>query len=162
MATNNSKWISGNCGMNLRTPSWDASWVRPAQKAMDQWNGAGASFQFRSDKSASNHFASYDLGRWNGWLAMTYVRPAMPASSLAGANILVNLYQNWNPVHPNGGGSPQGNFDLETVLTHELGHCLELLDDPPGSSTIMSGAIAPGTRKALHANDIAEIKKLYP
>lgn len=93
---------------------------------------------------------------------MTYVRPAPPGSSLSSAEILVNLYQNWNPVHPNGGRSTQGNYDLETVITHELGHCLELLDDPSGSPTIMSGTISPGTKKGLHANDIAEVKKLYP
>ena len=131
---------------------------------MSAWTNAGAQFQFIEDASASNDLAAYDLGRWNGWIAMTYTRPQPQGSSLVSAQILLNLYYEWDPAHPVVAYTDSsGAYNLETVLTHELGHVLHLDDDTQtGANTIMRGTIKPGSQRQLDADDIQGIKYLYP
>ncbi len=163
-STDNRKWPANECRLKLNSPAWDPGWTRKTRSAMAAWTNAGAQFKFVEDASASNDVAAYDLSRWNGWIAMTYTRPQPQGSSLVSAQILLNLYYEWDPAHPivqhTDAGGP---YDLETVLTHELGHVLHLDDDAQqGSNTVMRPTIKPGSQRQIAADDITGIRYLYP
>ncbi|KAK2980805.1 hypothetical protein RJ640_029882 [Escallonia rubra] len=53
-----------------------------------------------------------------------------------------------------------GEFDLQTVALHEIGHLLGL-EHSEVEGAIMSPAIASGSTKGLHEDDIQGIKVLY-
>lgn len=95
---------------------------------------------------------------------MTYTRPQPQGSSLVSAQILINLYYEWDPAHPNVAHTDSnGAYHLETVLTHELGHVLHLDDDAQqGSNTVMRPTIKPGVQRQIAADDITGVKYLYP
>jgi hypothetical protein len=163
-STDNRKWAASECRLKLTSATWDCGWLPETRSAMKAWTNAGAQFKFVEDASASNDLGSYDLGRWNGWLAMTYTRPQPQGSSLVSAQILLNLYYEWDPAHPSVPHTDSGGrYDLETVLTHELGHVLHLDDDSQQSAnTVMCPTIKPVSRRQIAADDIAGIKYLYP
>jgi Matrixin len=156
-------WPLARCELNVAGPGWPTAWKPTAVAAMSAWNGAGASFTFSSLPTATDHLAAYDLGRWNGWLAMTYTQPTSAGASLTSGQILVNLYYEWNPSHPTvAPTSPKGAYDLESVLIHEFGHLLHLADEITARD-VMQPTINPGViRRTLGTDDIAGIQYLYP
>jgi len=156
-------WPLARCELNVAGPGWPAAWQPTAVAAMNTWNAAGANFTFSSLPTATDHLAAYDLGRWNGWLAMTYTQPTSAGSSLTSGQILINLYYEWNPSHPTvAPTSPKGAYDLESVLIHEFGHLLHLADEITARD-VMQPTINPGVvRRALGADDVAGIQYLYP
>lgn len=161
--TNGSKWHSGQCNVNINGPAWDTSWKAAARAAMNAWNSVGAKFKFKEDPASTTHLAAYNLHPGNAWIAVTQVKPKGSKKSLTQCNILVNLHYEFDPSHPSGstaGGHPP--YDLETVLTHELGHMLWLADDTSGATTMMKGLIKRGETRTLHADDKKGIKSLYP
>lgn len=158
------KWTTNECRIKMDPPGLDPQWRPTVLAAADMWNAAGANFRFVEDSASSNHVAAYDLGRWNGWIALTQTRPKTPNSALTSATVLVNLHYGWNPSHPSVQSSPQGQaYDLQTVVAHELGHALHLGDDnSPGSTALMKGSIKPGEVRNLSRDDTSAIKLLYP
>ncbi|PSS33738.1 Metalloendoproteinase [Actinidia chinensis var. chinensis] len=54
----------------------------------------------------------------------------------------------------------QGQFDMETVALHEIGHLLGL-DHSPVQGAIMYAIINPGVTKGLHEDDKQGIRSLY-
>lgn len=156
-------WPLARCELNVAGPGWPASWQPTAISAMNTWNAAGANFTFSSLPTAMDHLAAYDLGRWNGWLAMTYTQPTSANASLTSGQTLINLYYEWNPSHPTvPHTSPKGAHDLESVLIHEFGHLLHLADEITARD-VMQPTINPGVvRRTLGADDVAGIQYLYP
>ena len=93
---------------------------------------------------------------------MTYTRPKTSRSLLTGAEVLVNLYYEWDPAHPTITASAAGAYDLESVLLHEFGHLLHL-DDEPTASDVMKPRIKAGViRNRIGSDDIGGIRHLYP
>lgn len=156
-------WPLSRCALNIAGPGWPASWQPTAVAAMNAWNTAGANFTFISQPTGTDHLAAYDLGRWNGWLAMTYTQPTSAGASLTSGQILINLYYEWNPSHPTvAPTSPKGAYDLESVLIHEFGHLLHLADEITARD-VMQPTINPGViRRTLGTDDLAGIQYLYP
>jgi len=156
-------WPKSRCELSVTGPGWPAAWKNIAAVAMNTWNAAGANFSFASSSTASDHLAAYDLGRWNGWLAMTNTQPKTPRTQLTGGYVLINLHYEWDPKHPSVPHSATGGpYDLESVLVHELGHLLHL-DDDATAKDVMQGTINPGVvRRGLGSDDVAGIKYLYP
>lgn len=72
------------------------------------------------------------------------------------ADIEVNTASNFFTA---GGGAVK--FDLETVLTHEVGHFLGLSHSPDPES-IMFASYEKGTKRKLSVDDIAAICAVYP
>lgn len=163
-ATDNRKWTGGQCRLNIDGPAWPAAWQSEAKAAMAAWNGVSPStFAFVSDPVSSSHLAAYDNGRWNGWLAMTWTTPKPQGSWLSVAKIVVNTHYEWTPAHPfDAPTSAAGAYDLETALTHELGHALHLHEDTSGAPTMMAPTLKPATTRVLHADDRRGLLHLYP
>lgn len=131
---------------------------------MDTWNAAPQQkFAFVSTPGATDHLAAYDMGQWNGWLAMTYTQPRLSGAALASGLVLINLHYEWDPAHPNWPHSnTAGPYDLQSVLVHEFGHLLHL-DDEVTANDVMQPTILPHTlRRSLGTDDLAGISHLYP
>ena len=162
--TDNRKWAGGQCLMKVDSPSWDPGWRQVAVAAMGDWNMVVVgNFRFKPDPTSTNDFGSYNLGRWSGWMAMTYTEPDVQGSNLASVQVLVNLYYEWMPHHKNRHTDQGGAYDLATVLRHELGHALHLGDDlSSGSTSLMRGSIKPGEMRQIQSDDIAGLNYLYP
>ena len=107
--------------------------------------------------------AAYDLGAWNGWIAMTYIAPQGSQSPITGVQMLVNLYYEWSPAHPAiAHTDTAGAYDLQSVLTHEFGHYLHLNDEQTAQH-VMQPTITPGViRRALGVDDVNGAQYLYP
>jgi hypothetical protein len=154
-------WGSGVCEVNLSGPGWPSQWLSAARSAMGSWNST-SSFKFQETPGAANHLAAYDLGRWNGWLGMTYCEPATPKALLTSTRMLVNTYWEFDPPHPLGHTSSAGGFDLESLLVHEFGHMLHL-DDESTAKDVMAPTLKPLIlRRSLGVDDQAGRAYLYP
>lgn len=130
---------------------------------MNTWNASGARFSFVATAGAPDLLAAYDLGAWNGWIAMTYLDPKGSQSPITGVQMLVNTYYEWSPAHPKFAHSDTaGAYDLESVLTHEFGHYLHLNDEQTAQD-VMQPTITPGViRRRLGVDDISGAQYLYP
>jgi Matrixin len=156
-------WPASTCLLDIAGPNWPAQWQPHAQAAMDTWNASGARFTFAATPGAPDVLAAYDLGAWNGWIAMTYIAPQGSQSPITGVQMLVNLHYEWSPAHPTVAHTdPGGAYDLESVLTHELGHYLHLNDEQTAQD-VMQPTITPGVlRRTLGVDDINGAQYLYP
>jgi hypothetical protein len=150
--------------MNVDGPAWPSAWRSEATRAMDTWSAVSpGTFRFDDDPSSTSHVASYDNGVWSGWMAMTWTAPRPQGSTLASAKIVINTHYEWSPPHPSEPHTDHaGAYDLETVLTHELGHALHLDEDFSGAPTMMRPTIGPGEVRRLHADDEQGLRHIYP
>src|SRR4029077_4493434 len=157
------KWITGECFLNLSSPTLDVEWQKAIRLAMDKWNAVTPKFSFKEDSVSGNSIAAHDLGRWNGWIAMTNTQPLL-GTTLAYADILFNLYYKWDPPHRSVAPTDTGGaYDLETIAAHELGHGIYLEDDStPGANTMMAGSIQPAETRTLQPDDEAGLRSVYP
>ena len=163
-STDNRKWLGGQCRLNVDGPAWPSSWRQHAVNAMNTWNLVSPrTFAFIDDPQSTSHTAAYDLGQWNGWLAMTWTTPKPQGSGLQTVKVAINTHYEWSTPHPfEPYTSPLGRYDLETVLTHELGHALHLDEDMSGAPTMMAPTITPGATRVLHPDDRQGVHHLYP
>lgn len=75
--------------------------------------------------------------------------------AVAESDINVNASQSWwnNP--------PSGYYDPQSCLLHELGHTVGLSHSTQ-SNAVMYSILGPGvTKRTLHSDDIAGVRKLY-
>lgn len=158
------KWPSGRCRLTLSDSSWPASWRDPARAAIDRWNAVSTGFDFLEDSGSNNGMSSFDMGTWNGRLALAWVQPKQRNHPLNDVQIVVNTYWVWDPRHPvHPGRDPSGaRYDLQTLLLHELGHALWLGHNHQDPTCIMYGAIPPNATKDLAQDDMAGLRSLYP
>ncbi len=123
-------------------------------------SGAG----FGALETAGGHLGDIRIGAMTGFggsvLAHAY-QPGTQALFGAGGTIAGDVHINtgflWadDPTDTTG----DGDFDLFTVLLHELGHSLGL-----GHSAVFGSVMEPfyaGARRTLHADDIAGIQAIY-
>ncbi len=59
-------------------------------------------------------------------------------------------------------GSTPNGFDVETVALHEIGHILGLLHSDVAGSVMFPTVSSNSTKRALTADDLSGIRKLYP
>ncbi len=81
-------------------------------------------------------------------------------STILENDIEFNDYYTWSAA----ASCPGGQFDVDTIALHELGHwlCLDDLYNPADSAKVMYGYGSTGaTKRALHTDDIAGIQSIY-
>lgn len=148
-------------------PLPDGDWETAAYSARMEWNNSGRTnmYFYFADSTGQNRIVQGNLGR--GPTGVTILDPPTGDSSvrIVGATTTVNTYFAWSAD-----GSPLGyEFDLQSLITHELGHWVEELDDyslAPAQYWPWATMYGVSTQAAMHqrtlaAEDIDGIRSLY-
>ncbi len=156
--------ISSNLNATLNSDIGPQStWITAFQDAFAQWeNVANVNFTQVSDNGAAFGSGAYQQGSPNfgdirigglalpsDVLAFTVLPPSANGNSTAG-DIFFNTSIPW---------SIGGNYDLETVALHEIGHDVGL-----GESTVTNASLYPyygGTQQWLASDDINGAKAIW-
>jgi predicted Zn-dependent protease len=122
-----------------------------------EWNNRGQSnFYFYYSKTSNNTITKGRYGR-TGWLAITRIRTVGPY--IIDVKTIVNEDELWNT----GEAKPMfWQHDLESVLTHELGHWLCLDHSAYPFSTMFSrNRSGSWSGRTLSQDDITGIQHIY-
>jgi hypothetical protein len=152
------KWSQPYGDIDLYYYPTDSLWRTPLAAAMTTWNNAGSRFRFRS--SSSRNYIYFDSLPPNAPTSAHTYPSFWNLSVIGSANIVMNSRVVWS----NSGNSAA--FDVQNVLTHELGHWLRLSDlfNSSDSHLTMYGYVDPGETKkrSLETDDIIAIRSMYP
>ena len=138
------------------------SWQKLVAEALQTWaassnlnfteTGDGAyGFNTSGQSQGDPRFGDIRVGGYafaSSTIAQTYGPP--PNGSTAGGDVELNTNYNFGP---------SGQYDLETVLIHEVGHSLGLGESPQPSSLMYS--YYSGVRHDLGAADVEGIQSIY-
>jgi hypothetical protein len=143
-------------------PTWPAAWDSAANGAEQAWNNVGTSFHFNTDNGGGNRLSTTNQGN-TGTLA-TSSWSYNGAGVITQASTIVNTYYQFNPPNPSAPGT-SGTYDLQSVLTHELGHWLSLghstSANNDGSRPVMYYSFAPGEVRRVGSDDAAGLQAIY-
>jgi predicted Zn-dependent protease len=162
-STDYRRWRSGKCRIKVNGFDVPPVWQTVAQRAMQHWNKVGARFEFVVDPASPSSIVCDELGD-NGWIGLTTLRPDTAEAYISQVLIRVNTRHSFLPSHPTTAPLQHSKqYDLYTVLLHELGHALHLGEDyGVNSTTVMCPTIEPGEVRRLTTDDISGIQLLYP
>lgn len=134
--------------------SLSSSWRTVAYNSRMQWNDVGASKQYfyYSDSAGTHEIKMADYGN-TGWLG----------STLAIGSPIYDADTKLNSYYPIVTGTPSSTqYDGQSLITHELGHWLELGHSTVDYATMRANQYAGTTwRRSLHSDDISGIQYLY-
>jgi hypothetical protein len=149
------KWNSYPVSVDVSDPSFPSSWIGSLANGMTAWNNASSPFYFNS--GSSGHKVKCANNGNNGIPAFTVV--SYSGSVISDCDITFNTYYGWST---SGAG---GAYDVQSVITHELGHWLSLGDLYGSSNTekTMYRYISLGETKkrSLDADDLNGINAIY-
>ena len=148
------KWSTIPVDVDVSSAPFPSSWITPLSRAMSAWNNAGSRFRFRSWNTGHNVYVS----NWGqGAVARTSVtKPG--GYTIIDADTAMNAYYSWCD------GAYVGCYDLQSVMTHELGHWIMLYDMFDNSSYAMYYKMFTNhtSFRSLESDDITSIRNMYP
>ncbi len=163
------KWAGTSPQVSYQVnPSWVAGADTAVQAAAQTWTNAGASFSYVYGGTTTVTSPSYDgineimsgnLGA--GVLASTYTW-WNGANNLCEFDMVFNTYYPWSTT------GAVGDYDVQSIATHELGHALGLRDlygdigTPNDMAKIMYGYGSTAIKRTLDPGDVAGIQWTYP
>ncbi len=135
------------------------------QTAAATWNApANFSFSYTGATAATGYsYNTFNEVLWKNFGSGGTIAHAIfwySGSTILENDIEFNDYYVWSAA----ASCPGGQFDVETIALHELGHwlCLNDLYDAADAAKVMYGYGSTGTTKrALHADDITGIQFIY-
>lgn len=136
------------------------------EDAFGTWQGVTTSYItfFRGSDTIDTDYGSEDgnniIGWTTGWggstaLAVTWMNYNASTYRITDRDIEFNDDYTWDTS----GSPPAGNYDVETVALHEIGHFCGL--GHSGSSSSIMFPTYSGVRTILHANDEQSISYVY-
>ncbi len=163
------KWNASSSSFQVNTANMPGGALDSIKEAMNTWSQAGASFSVSYAGSSSSH----DFGNLDGTnlidhgkldsndtVAYCYYWYDTKTGYLKDTDIRLNSALSWAT---SGDG---GSYDVQNVVTHELGHSLTLLDlyDQGDAEKTMYGITSKGETKkrTLDDDDKNGIRTLYP
>ncbi len=148
-------WSTSSVSVDSGDSSIPASWITPIARSMSTWNAPTSPFYFYVGSDNHKLYAQY-AGN-NGMPAVTYF--SYSGNALIDADTYFNTYYPWST------SGQSGYYDVQNVLTHELGHWLVLNDlySSQDSEKTMYGYTSTGETKkrSLDADDINGINAIY-
>jgi hypothetical protein len=158
-------WDGGTNNLNATlNAEYGPTWKVQFAKALQTWAAASninvvpvadnnAPFNSAGLLQGDPNFGDIRIGGYNfndnQLLAQTYYPP--PNGVTAAGDVEFNTGFSW----PQG-----GQFDLFSVMLHEVGHSFGLNEAPSGSPSVME-AIYGGVRTGLTAGDVSGLQKMY-
>jgi hypothetical protein len=152
---NDTAWPTHRIDVNYS--SLPRSWRISAYNSRMEWNNRGQSnCYFYYSKTSKNTITKGHYGK-TGWLAITRIRTIGPY--IINVKTIVNEDELWNT----GDAKPMfWEHDLQSVLTHELGHWLCLDHSMYPFSTMFSrNRSGSWSSRTLSQDDIAGIQHIY-
>lgn len=133
------------------------AWITPIARSMGAWNNAGAKFRFVAGNA--DHNVAFKNVWWStNALAVTYIREIF-GPRITDRDTDISSRYPWDI------DGRAGSYDIQNVMTHELGHWLTLNDLYGGSDywKTMYGSAGPGEtyKRSLDQDDINGIKSIY-
>jgi hypothetical protein len=161
------KWASPGATYYVNTSGIDDA-LRESlvDAAASAWNAAGSGFTFTDGGATSRGKADdgFSVISWTNALPKGVIALATPYVDGAG-NMREDDVQLSNAFAWGSGAAGSDTMDVQSIVMHELGHWLRLLDQymPGDSSKVMYGyRNANQALRTLAAGDIAGINWIYP
>lgn len=166
------KWSQGKVSYLINSSAGPSGSLSAIVAALQTWTDvAGSSFVFDfsgqttaqtqvNTTNGQNIISFQSLGQ-SGVLASNYFWYSTADGAMIESDIIVNTSYTWRT------DGAAGGYDVQNILTHELGHSLsldDLYDLRVDSEKTMYGYAASGETKkrTLHQDDIDGISYLYP
>lgn len=150
------KWSNYPVAIQVEA-SWPSGWVSPLASSMGSWNNAASPFYFNVG-SYGHSMSAQNLG-YGQPLATTSVGLS-DEDTIVDVDTTMNTYYSWSTS-----GSPTA-YDVQSAVTHELGHWLYLGDLYGGGDTAktMYYNMNQGetNKRTLEADDLNGINAIYP
>ena len=152
--SNSSTWPQYRVYVDYHTMPSD--WRTEAYEARLEWDNSGASKEYFYYSNTSGQELYRGAYGNTSWLALTTV--ASSGGLISDVGTKVNTDFAWNVA-----GTPTPTqYDLQSVLTHELGHWLYLEHTPVSLATMVSRhTIGTWWQRTLASDDIAGIRAIY-
>lgn len=163
------KWSNGNASYFINPASGPAGAIDAVQSGMQTWSVVpSAKFAFSGSQSSANcteasggpNGICFGPVNQKGVVAQNTFWYDPSSGEMLHSEIVFNTNYQWSI---NGTAT---SFDVQEIITHELGHTLSLKDEyqPAQSENTMYGYAAYNETKkrSLEADDIAGISYLYP
>jgi hypothetical protein len=154
-------WLQASCSTGAAsTPSIDVRDLGPvpcAHHAYDKTGGPNQNVIVFQDDAWP-----YDVpGSTSLIIALTTVTSNVETGEIYDADIELNTKD--YPIVPVPSDGPAGAFDLQSVLTHEIGHFLGLAHSPLPDAVMFASGDGQGgtTKRALTAEDVRGICAIY-
>ncbi|PKM87993.1 hypothetical protein CVU83_02320 [Candidatus Falkowbacteria bacterium HGW-Falkowbacteria-2] len=148
-------WSTSSASVDSGDSSIPASWITPIARSMSAWNAPASPFYFYVGSNGHKLYAQ-NSGN-NGTPAITYY--SYSGNSLIDVDTYFNTYYPWST------SGDSGYYDVQNVLTHELGHWLVLNDlySSQDAEKTMYGYTSLGETKkrSLDTDDINGINAIY-
>jgi len=156
------KWYSKSVQVNYN--SLDPTWKTPTYNSMKTWNNVGANISL-VNKTAIDHVTIGTSSAFpnNGILANESGTHGRYNSTTGkwekvSSKILINNKYTWSTAST----CPSGAYDVQSVITHELGHTL-CIGHSSNTNAVMYEPTASGTiwKRVLSTDDKNALKAIY-
>jgi hypothetical protein len=146
-------WLSAPCGPDGKKPSFAIDDIGPAECGETQYNDTRPN-------------ANVIMFRDSGWdpldehvIALTTTLYSTETGEIFDADIELN---STHKLFTTSDVTPPGAYDLQAVLTHEIGHFLGLSHSSDGYATMFMSYPADARQRHVIGDDIAGICAVYP
>jgi len=152
--------------LGAATPDQIPTYLGAAYNSLRKWNEARTGVLFgleelmytsdRKEGAIVITMSAFPEDRPDSEIGLTY-NVGKAGDGISRSRILLNVQDPWCIT----GGNQNNCYQMESVLTHELGHALGLHHNDNPASVMLYG-ISQGAVKSISPADVAAVKALFP